>query len=123
MRVARGMFRLWLVLSCLWIAAVASIGYSNWPTAQQAYVPEFMKDDASDHYAQYLRGEDTSAHNWWDKFADLGSSAISGAQGGHASTVQQSARQLAVATAELALIPPALIFIVGIGLTWALRGF
>jgi hypothetical protein len=36
---------------------------------------------------------------------------------------QQSAQQLAVTTAKLALIPPALIFIVGIGLTWAFRGF
>ena len=56
MRYARGMFRLWLVASCLWIALVATITYSNWPSPtvpEQAskydsngnYIPEYMKDD------------------------------------------------------------------------------
>jgi hypothetical protein len=63
------MFRLWLVLSCFWIVAVAAIGYSNWPssTVQQAtaskddpkaydpktYVPEYMKDQ-NDPYEKYV---------------------------------------------------------------------
>jgi hypothetical protein len=38
-------------------------------------------------------------------------------------TARQSAQQLAVTIAKLALIPPALIFVVGVGLTWAFRGF
>jgi len=64
MRVARGMFRLWLVLSCLWIATVAAIGYSSWPSSkvQQAATSKDPKG-----------GPD----NWWESTPELDSSAIS----------------------------------------------
>jgi hypothetical protein len=153
MRIARGMFRLWLVLSCLWIATVATIGYSSWPssTVQQAATskdsktsaddvlppckdndpnpfadfcrkdPKDNADDSKTYVPEYMKDASKDDPNWWDSTPELGPSAISvPAQRGNA---QQSAQQLAVSTAELALIPPALILIVGIGLTWAFRGF
>jgi hypothetical protein len=101
----------------------------------KTYVPEYLKDDPNynpDPYAKHLKGKgedpNNASDNWWDSYGGLGP-AISGAQGGHASTGATgdhgavNAQQLAVTTAKLALIPPSLIFIVGIGLTWALRGF
>src|SRR5262245_45464080 len=33
MRVARGLFRLWIVISVLWIVGVAAFTWSNWPPA------------------------------------------------------------------------------------------
>jgi len=128
MRVARGMFRLWLILSCLWMATVAAIGYSSWPssTVQQAAtskdpkaypgpLPEYLKDET-------LPPEDPN--NAFADFPRPGTSRFAEAlKDFSAVNAQQSAQQLAVTTAKLALIPPALIFIVGIGLTWAFRGF
>jgi len=166
MRVARGMFRLWLVLSCLWIATVAAIAYSSWPssTVQQAatsnsktYVPEYMKDaskdpkadDSKTYVPEWAKDQDpnnskTSAddvlplckdvdpNNFYADFCRLGTPSrlfdpareiAEALKGDAVNAQQQSAQQLAVTTAKLALIPPALIFIVGIGLTWAFRGF
>jgi hypothetical protein len=100
MRYARGMFRLWLVLSCFWIAIVAIIFYSNWPSptvpeqaSKSEYVPEWARDPTN-------------------AFADF----VPVDQKPDPSVLVRSA-------AELAFVPPALIFVVGIGLTWALRGF
>ena len=151
MRVARGMFRLWLVLSCLWIATVAAIEYSSWSssTVQQAatskdpkaHDPKTSADDDLNSKMTILdqaskgtlrplpdlkdaskdSGEAPNNPNWWDSSEELGSSAIAVPKAVHAST--GATGDSVVTTAELALIPPVLIFIVGIGLTWALRGF
>ena len=65
----------------------------NDPNAK--YVPEYLKDQTDDPYARYVQPEYPKR--------DVGS--------------------LAINLAELAFVPPALTLIVGIGLTWAFRGF
>jgi hypothetical protein len=107
MRYARGIFRLWLVLSCFWIVAVAAIGYLNWPTVP----PEYQKDQAEDcSYPTIV--------------PDLALPPLPCMQAEmDAALVPEKRRALVVNYTELAFIPPALIFVVGVGLTWAFRGF
>jgi hypothetical protein len=35
MRIGRGLFRLWLVLSVFWIAAVGTVTWQNWPVDER----------------------------------------------------------------------------------------
>ena len=132
MSYARGMFRLWLVLSCLWIATVAAFGYSNWRTLKQAaYVPEFMKDQ-NDPYEKYVLPE-CGTGNPNNAFADFCKPKSKDDPPGYVppwpwevaaeAEAARKAQELAVSTAKLAFIPPALIFVVGLGLSWAFRGF
>jgi hypothetical protein len=147
MRVARGMFRLWLVLSCLWIATVAAIGYSSWPsTSKDPKAAYDSKTSADDDFNSKMTILDQASKGTLPPLPDLKDESLPPEDPNNSKTypgpvpeylkhqdsnnpfadavnAQQSAQQLAVTTAKLALIPPALIFIVGIGLTWAFRGF
>jgi hypothetical protein len=134
------MFRLWLVLSFFWVAIVAAIGYSNWPSSipqtEQAtgkdpkaydpktYVPEYLKNEDPNAYVPEFMKEDP-----YEKYVhpDLDAPKTDRFAGAlkdfDAVKAQQSAQHLAVTMAELAFVPPALILLVGLSLGWAFRGF
>ena len=98
MRVARGMLRLWLVLSVLWIGSIGAVTWLYFPvedasgkaTGCAPSIPpdicaELMKDDPP--IVRVMRSE----HLWWG--------------------------------VSFALIPPMFLLALGASLGWAFRGF
>jgi len=97
LRVARGLFRLWLILSVLWIGGVGVVTWQTFPPEipeRLPYLCELNKDcswlDRVKHQLVF-RDED-----------------------------QRAALQSAIL---LALVPPALVLAFGSALIWAFRGF
>jgi hypothetical protein len=98
LRVARGLFRLWLILSVLWIGGV---GYVTWQTFPEEYVPS-------------ERRELSDAPKSADEFDPDKYLAFKAAED----------RRSAIWCASLvALVPPAFLLALGSALVWAFRGF
>src|SRR5262245_15704474 len=95
LRLARGLFRLWLVLTVLWIAGVGVVRWQTFPPedpvrASLPYLCELNKDCS-----------------WLDRVK-------------HQLDRERAAIQSAFL---LALLPPAFVLALGWALGWALRGF
>jgi hypothetical protein len=98
LRVARGLFRLWLILSVLWIGGV---GYVTWRDFPPPYVPDPQRATTSpkapstefdpDEFLAFASAEERRSAFWF--------------AGG------------------LALVPPAFVLALGSALVWAFRGF
>jgi hypothetical protein len=121
LRVARGLFRLWVVASVLWVAGVGIETWRSWPVDSIALKtplpPEYVIDIDPNEYLAFKRCTDTKSENEctailkpsfdpskvevivWDKMPAI---------------------QFGV---MLALAPPILILAFGSALAWALRGF
>jgi hypothetical protein len=100
LRVARGLFRLWLILSVLWIGGV---GVVTWRTFPEKELPSICDLPASE------RSEDWHC-SWLGK---LKTSLIMDKE-------QRAALQSAIL---LALPPPAFVLALGSAMVWAFRGF
>jgi hypothetical protein len=100
LRVARGLFRVWLVLSVLWIGGVGVVTWRTFPADEWGQFPKlppgFVIDPKPNDFNpdQYLAS----------KLAEERRSAI-----WHASL--------------LAFLPPAFVLALGSALVWAIRGF
>jgi hypothetical protein len=95
-RIARGLFRLWIVLSVLWIVGVAVIARMNlpqeWPRTLVSVTPKPVFDPSK----PYEVVPDSSDFE---------------------------RREAIKNTVGIALIPPTLLLIFGSALGWAIRGF
>src|SRR6266566_1180069 len=101
LRVARGLFRLWLVLSLLWIGGV---GIVTWQTFPENELPSMCDLPANERPKEFdcswlARVKDQVVYTDWEQRAAVQSGIL------------------------LALVPPALVLALGSALLWAFRGF
>lgn len=102
LRVARGLFRLWLVLSVLWIGGVGVVTWRDFPEDWRAAIPIAERPPPTPPPTP--PGE-FNPDEWLDaKLTEERHSAI-----WHASL--------------LAFLPPAFVLALGSALLWAIRGF
>ena len=97
LRVARGLLRLWLFLSVLWIGGVGVVTWRTFPSEpawQPAERPPWAEDQQNPPPAGYVINQPSNQH------AEAIRSAI-----------------------VLALVPPAFVLALGSALVWAFRGF
>jgi hypothetical protein len=100
LRVARGLFRLWLLLSVLWIGGVGAVTWWTFPvTPEWAIVCERPATEPSE---------------------DVGCSWLEWVKAQVTDKEQRAAIRFA---SVLALIPPPLLLALGSALVWAFRGF
>jgi hypothetical protein len=99
LRVARGLFRLWLVLSVLWIAGVGIMTWQTFPSG-----PKWVPVEAPPWAEPAERQEFNPDKYLTSKLIEERHSAI-----WHASL--------------LALPPPTFVLALGLALAWAFRGF
>jgi hypothetical protein len=99
LRVARGLFRLWLVLSVLWFGGVDYVTWRDFPEG----LPSICELPANE------RSKDWDC-SW---FARVKAQLVMDED-------QRAALQSAIL---LALVPPALVLAFGSALLWAFRGF
>jgi hypothetical protein len=107
-RIARGLFRLWVVGSVMWICTVGTVTWWTWPSDfdPDAYlstksVPDWARDPSPTNVAP-KKPDDELPDAPWVKPAKP-------------PTIQTAA--------EIALIPPILVLALGVGLGWAFKGF
>ena len=98
MRVARGLLRLWLVLSVLWIGGVGVVIWRTFPEGSRPPSVTFRR--TNDLKIGTVLGLDASSPIW----------------------IRNNARPLQTAIL-LALIPPAFVLALGSALIWAIKGF
>jgi hypothetical protein len=101
LRVLRGLFRLWLVLSVLWIGGV---GVVMWQTFPESELPSMCDLPANERPKEYdcswlARVKDEVVYMEWEQRAAVQSGIL------------------------LALAPPAVLLALGSALVWAFRGF
>ena len=77
------------------------------PTTERA-----SKDPNAPYKPAYLQDQNDPPNNFAEVAAEI-----------EATLAEAKARELAISTAKLAFVPPALILLVGLSLTWAFRGF
>jgi hypothetical protein len=97
LRVARGLFRLWLVLSVLWIGGVGILASHEW--AYIPSIPSICETPANE------RSEDLDC-SWPARVV-----------------TDKGQREVIQWGITLALVPPALLLALGSALVWAFRGF
>ena len=98
LHVARGLFRLWLVLAVLWIGGVGVVGWWSYPHAPNP--DEYSASDGLERFGTAQERFERDAkiiadEQWW--------------------TIK--------AVILLALVPPAALSVWGAAFTWAFRGF
>lgn len=137
---ARGLFRLWIVLSALWIAAAILLEWlpdAEWYADQVQRVDLTASDvtateNADGSYTVEADGRsyiieitggtlaDTAArHRMLESVAQEFNEDAKQAN----ADLQERRRRAQWSAARLALLPPLFIFILGGSLVWALRGF
>jgi hypothetical protein len=114
LRIVRGLLRLWLVASVLWIGGVGTVAWLGFPLTK----PPF---DPSQPYETYT-GLPSDADPQDRAGAARPSTETPFILPSDAAEV--AGRRQAIKNAvEVALIPPALILALGTALGWAIRGF
>lgn len=135
LRISRGLFRLWIVLSAFWIAVVAAFTWKVAPTTIET-VPSATSTDQNwgEKYKNppsetiSVPNHSTRRDNWSDvtkplSDADVGISASKDnpfAEFVSNSTVPRETILIAV---QLAFIPPMIVLAIGSALGWAFKGF
>jgi hypothetical protein len=117
LRIARGLSRLWLVLSVLWIGGVGVVTWLNWPEDQYIVPPsvssvpsESLERRGSGLFDDLIpkRGEILPALDPSKPYT----------------VVREKERWEAVRYASIvALVPPLFVLALGSALIWAFRGF
>jgi hypothetical protein len=104
LRVARGLFRLWLVLSVLWIGGVGIMTWWTFPVIPAwATLPSICDLPAN------------------ERSKDFDCSWLAGVKGWLVMDKEQRAALLLAIL--LALVPPAFVLALGSALVWAMNGF
>ena len=104
LRIARGLFRLWLVLSVLWIGGV---GVVTWRTFPVLPVPEWYTPPCE--LPANERSDDWDC-SWLARVKDQ-------------LTMDKEQRAALQSAILLALVPPAFVLALGSALVWASKGF
>lgn len=130
LRIARGLFRLWLVLSVLWIAALCTV---TWLELAPKIPPKGLSDWEMGIRPPECAGKDNSqCEQLWVELGrnpfDLFDPPRTGLQPRGGVADLPSVSQLTITTkirdnALLALLPPVFILMAGTAFVWAFRGF
>jgi hypothetical protein len=113
----RGLFRIWLVLSCIWVAVVGTMSF--WAMSSN---PNHLGPRPPQECVNAKTAEECFAileklgKNPFEAFGTLDNGPIFYGQ-------PDNAANKIFPIARLALLPPALVLIIGAGFAWALRGF
>jgi len=116
MNVTRGLFRLWLVLSALWMASVAVLFLTSEGLPARPRPPgQCVAAKSADECAGLL---EKAGKNPFDAYGFVGSEPVYGglAAGGEESNEFKR-------FVGLAFGPPGLVFLIGGGFVWAFKGF
>jgi len=108
LRVARGLFRLWLILSVLWVAGVAFMAWEKFADIDRLETQAIGKSDTS---IPRPRGP-------WDDYADPMAPPV-------VSKTAAEERRTAIwgDGIRIAFLPPVFVLALGAALVWAFRGF
>jgi hypothetical protein len=110
MRITRGLFRLWVVASVLWIASVGVMTWQTWPADWTVTKLPFDPD-------AYLAGK-PQPFDPSKPFSD-GYHTYASAQ----EFVEAERRDAVMKGAAIGITPPVVVLLLGISLTWVVRGF
>jgi hypothetical protein len=134
MRIGRGLFRLWLVLSVFWIAAVGTVTWQNWPVDErispsqppQASAPRMRECPSStpDHPMVVDPVSGKCRPLMFDEIPDEATGSNNALPDAPWVIKERAQRAAALKLGvELALVPPVLVLVIGSALGWALKGF
>jgi hypothetical protein len=128
MTVARGLFRLWVVFSALWVAGA---GFQAWRTLpalvpvfpQPIFAPDAPTKPLPPDKAPFDPDAYLADKKWPGTPVNRNKPIIDPfEQEAHLESI--AARENAISSAaQVALLPPAFFLIFGMGLIWAIRGF
>jgi hypothetical protein len=110
MRIARGLFRFWVVASILWIALVAGMTWQAWPVDDWTIPKPPFDPDA------YLAGKPQFDPS--KPFSD-GKQTYANSK----AYVEAEQRDALMKGAAISVAPPVAILILGMSLIWVVRGF
>ena len=127
LRVARGLFRLWLVLSVLWIGAVGIVTWQTFPP-DDWIVPDLSQMSNEDLLRGYQTADICSTAKDAQQCADLlraaGKNPFDAFHLNWRPPWIDKERCEAIQFASImALVPPAFMLILGSALVWAFKGF
>ena len=110
MRITRGLFRLWVVASVLWMLFVGVMTWQTWPVVLKASSETVVLEN----------GHAKPPFDPTRPFTD----AATGQTWPDAWTLFKAQRPDAVVKgASIAIAPPLVVFILGMALLWVVRGF
>jgi hypothetical protein len=120
LKIARGLFRLWLVASVLWVVAVGAVTWSRLPTLIPVDYDPFVNAGApgrglSDEEVGLARPKEFS----YEEAAGLPPAPGRGAS----PAIYRPPTAWMRNGALMGILPPALVLLVGSALGWAFRGF
>jgi hypothetical protein len=118
LRIARGLFRMWLVLSALWIGGVGVVSWWTFPQTVVPYVDG--QTHTSSNGKQYVY--DASANEWLP-VTETHTLKPSDQEVAWAARNAEARRAEILYDTAVALIPPVLLLALGSALGWAFRGF
>jgi cytoskeletal protein RodZ len=130
LRISRGLFRLWLVLSSFWVAAVAAHTWEAIPTTLEPTSSSVADTDSgrSRKDAELPSGSATlpshSASRRDDDWSDVSKPLLSDAEVGVSAAIPAaSLRDTMLDAAQIAFFPPIMVLAIGSALGWAFKGF
>ncbi len=144
MRFRRGMFRLWIVASVIWIALIGVIGYREWRAVQEPVKLYLLRDATSDFYtvenvftafdpnvqkeyliSEYPHGITLMIPNSVSR--DVAESKKKEFEHKYVETLthdfEQKRSETAATYLEAALLPPLAFLAFGSAMAWAFTGF
>jgi hypothetical protein len=131
LRIARGLFRLWLILSVLWIGGVGVVTWWTWTLPAVPFVNGQIETGSDGKQYRY----DATANEWLpvEPPADRevaprdkpppSADEVLDADKHWARELAEARRSEILYASAVALVPPAVVLALGSALVWAFRGF
>ena len=127
LRVARGLFRLWLILSVLWIGGVGVVTWWTWTLPAVPLVHGQIETGSDGKQYRY----DATVNKWLPVTEPSAprdnpppsASEVLEADKHFAGLLAEARRSEILYASAVALVPPALVLALGSALVWAFRGF
>jgi hypothetical protein len=129
LRLSRGLFRLWLVLSAFWIAGTVAHTWQTIPTTIETAASN--NNTGAGWSAKYAKppsgSESTTSHptrpadDWSEVSTPLSDQSNPFAE--YASSTSTTPRDTLLVAAQIAFIPPIIVLAIGSSLGWAFKGF
>ena len=110
MRILRGLFRLWVVASVIWMLSVGVMTWLTWPVEPKASSETVVLENgyAKPPFDPSKPFTDVATGQMWANARAL---------------FEAERRDAVVKGASIAIAPPLVVFILGMALLWVVRGF
>ena len=109
MRITRGLFRLWVVASVLWMLFVGVMTWQTWPVVLKASSETVVLENG------YAKPPFDPSKPFTDDTGQMWANARA--------LFEAERRDAVVKGASIAIAPPLVVFILGMALLWVVRGF